>query len=102
MGMTQVVVDHAPAAPPLVSAKRSMDRRHREAHARQSKRARIVNKATIAAPAVGAAVGAALALRGARGLGLGIVSASIGFALVRWQLARFFTEGVPYEVEPAW
>jgi hypothetical protein len=32
-------------------------------------------------------------------LGLGIVSASIGFALVRWQLARFFTEGAPYTVE---
>jgi hypothetical protein len=53
----------------------------------------------MAAPAVGLTAGGVLALRGARTLGLCIMGASLGVALVRWQLARLFTEKVPYEIE---
>lgn len=71
----------------------------RKALAARSKRALVFGYTSMALPVVGIAVGGWLALRGSKALGALVGGASLGFALVRWQLARAFTETVAYEVE---
>lgn len=62
---------------------------------------RLVAAAALAAPIVAAAGGAWLLSRGGRRSAIGAyaLGAGIGLGLVRWQLARFLTENVPYELE---
>jgi len=63
---------------------------------------RVLGRVAIAAPILGAGVGAALAFgadRKYRPVGLGALAASLGLGLARWQFARWFTEQSPYELE---
>lgn len=69
--------------------------------ATRARRMRLAGRLSLAVPVLGAAAGAWLLSRGAKGrsAGLGALGASLGFALVRWQLQRLVTESVPYEVQ---
>lgn len=63
---------------------------------------RALGRLAIAVPLLGAGLGAALVLAADgkyRSLGLGALGASLGVGLARWQLARWFTEQTPYELE---
>ena len=68
---------------------------------RQAQRMRRVNRASLVLPALGVAAGTWLLARGARGRsgGLAALGASLGLGVVRWQLQRWVTEMVPYEVK---
>lgn len=63
-------------------------------------RSRLLGRVTLALPVLGAAAGAWLLSKGAarRSAGLGALGAALGLGLARWQLQRFVTERVPYEV----
>lgn len=67
----------------------------------RARRARWVNRVSLAVPALGIGAGAWLLSRGqrARGAGLSALGVALGLGLVRWQLQRFVTESVEYEVE---
>jgi hypothetical protein len=68
--------------------------------ARQSRRTRIFETASLLVPVAGIGVGAWLALGPkTRSLGLATLGGSIGAALTRWQLARLVTETLRYRVE---
>jgi hypothetical protein len=61
-----------------------------------------LHRATLAAPLVGAAIGAGLlgsTSASAKRAGLATVGISVGAALARWQLGRFFTWQPEYRVE---
>jgi SOUL heme-binding protein len=66
----------------------------------RARRMRWAGRVSLAVPVLGAATGAWLLSRGAkrRSAGLGALGASLGLALVRWQLQRLVTENVAYEV----
>jgi hypothetical protein len=72
----------------------------RRALALRAQRMRRVNRATLALPALGFASGAWLLARGREGrsAGLAALGASLGFGLVRWQLQRWVTESVPFDL----
>jgi hypothetical protein len=67
----------------------------------RARRARWAGRVSLALPALGAAAGAWLALRGPeqRSTGLGLLGAAAGLGLLRWQLQRLVTENVPYRLE---
>jgi hypothetical protein len=70
--------------------------------ARQSRRTRFFEQASLVLPLAGVGVGAWLAWRGearARTLGLAALGCSFGAAVARWQLARLVTETARYRVE---
>ncbi len=69
--------------------------------ARRAQRTRWLGRVSLALPLAGAAAGAWLLSRGngRRGLALGALGSSIGLGFLRWQLQRFVTEKVPYELE---
>ncbi|MEO8178395.1 MAG: heme-binding protein [Deltaproteobacteria bacterium] len=73
----------------------------RNSLSRQAQRMRRVNRASLALPALGVATGTWLLARGAkdRSAGLAALGASIGLGLVRWQLQRWVTESIAYEVK---
>jgi SOUL heme-binding protein len=73
----------------------------RAALSSRARRTRLLGRASLAAPVLGAAAGTVLALLDPRSrpAALGLVGASVGFGLFRWQLQRLFTENVPYEVQ---
>lgn len=67
----------------------------------RARRARWAGRVSLAVPVLGAAAGAWLLSRGPRrrGVGFGALGAALGLGFVRWQLQRFVTESVPYELE---
>lgn len=69
--------------------------------ATRARRSRLANRLSLAIPVLGVAAGAWLLSRGGRrrGVGLGALGAALGLGFMRWQLQRFVTENVPYEVE---
>jgi hypothetical protein len=68
--------------------------------AMRARRTRWAGRFSAAAPLVGIAAGAWLALGPRRrAVGLGALGASIGLGLVRWQLQRWVTEQAPYELQ---
>ena len=73
----------------------------RGALALQAQRMRRVNRASLVLPALGVAAGTWLLARGRKGRsgGLAALGASLGLGVVRWQLQRWVTEAVPYEVK---
>jgi hypothetical protein len=81
-----------------VLARRDAERGMLSRHAQRMRR---VNRASLALPALGVAVGTWLLARGTKGrsAGLAVLGASLGFGVVRWQLQRWVTESVPYELK---
>lgn len=68
----------------------------------QSNERRLLGYIASAVPVLGLGAGAYVLLRGSsehRSLGLSAALAALGLGVARWQLARFFTEQSPYEVE---
>jgi len=90
-------------SPANLSVSSRHDRRTNERAERASlaRRTRLVGRVSLALPVVGVAAGAWLLSRGhrRRSAGLGTLGASLGLALLRWQLQRFVTEKVPYQLE---
>ncbi len=97
-GMT--TLDTAMHEPRNLSEDAPSGPRHAEL-ATRARRMRLAGRLSLAVPVIGAAAGAWLLSRGAerRSAGLGALGASLGFALVRWQLQRLVTESVPYQVQ---
>jgi hypothetical protein len=79
-------------------ARRDAERGLLSQHAQRMRR---VNRASLALPALGVAAGTWLLARGSKGrsAGLAAFGAALGLGLVRWQLQRWVTESVPYEVK---
>lgn len=67
----------------------------------RARRARWAGRVSLALPVLGAAAGAWLLSRerSLRGVGFGALGAALGLGFARWQLQRFVTESVEYEVE---
>jgi len=72
----------------------------RDALALRARRTRLMNRASLALPLLGGAIGAWLWGRGFRyrSAGMATFGAAIGLGVVRWQLQRFVTESTAYEV----
>lgn len=90
------------SAPNLpLSSGRDRSEIERTVLARRARTTRWLGRLSLALPLVGAAAGAWLLSRGSerRGAALGALGSSIGLGFLRWQLQRFVTEKIPYELE---
>lgn len=84
-----------------LSRGRDRSENERTVLAGRARTTRWINRVSLALPLVGAAAGAWLLSRGGqrRAAALGALGGSIGLGFLRWQLQRFVTEKVPYELE---